>query len=286
MTCRWRDLTSWQLALLLGCGAVSGQLVYPEGTQNFESLSVGQDASALPDFGVIIDAAVPAQFEVVGANDVNGSVGPRGASTRWLRFTDTENAATANGRMYFDPIVAPVDEEYNWQLWVNLEITPPGGANAKPKITIQHRDNASVFQNAWGIEFTDTGANLIVLGIGGSAGSVQLYPLSGATGVGQWVKINLRVRFGSGTIFASANDGPEVSLPINLNGNKKEFRWCYRGEGAGNVMRLLVDDIAVDVLGPPPVPTLSGSGLIVMCVLLAIAAIVAVRRWKPMPVAG
>lgn len=268
------------VVLVLGTAtSVFGQLAFPQGTQNFETLSVGQSIDVLSDFPLIVNES-GAAFTILGADDVNGNMSPRGTSTRWVRVTDTAGGNVQN-RFYSLGIVAPQDMHYEWDFYINLEATPPVSPTVTPKITIQHRDNSNVYQNAWGVEFTGSGANLIVLGIGGVSSSAPLYSLSGPTAVGEWVHLKLRVRFDKNVLSASVNGGNDVKLPINLNGNKRDFRFCYRGEGTGNINRMLIDDVTVVVGGP--IPTITTAGMGVMAVLVLAAAGIVVRRWKRFP---
>jgi len=243
---------------------------FPAGTEDFESFALGTPASAIPDWVVVNDTPGTATFTVV--NDVNGSVTPHGASTKWLRINDTE-AGNVQNRMYSGAVIANVDPtEYGWIFHVNHEIAPPApGAGTRPKLTIQHFDGAA-FANTWGVDFTSTGANLIVLGSGGPAMSAPLYTLASPTGIGDWIKIELRVSFITNQVSARINDGAFVSLPIALNvtADKKVQRFCYRGEGTNNTNRMLVDDISVVVY--TAVPAVSTWGLLILLLLGTTAA--------------
>ncbi len=155
-------------------------------------------------------------------------------------------------RFYSGGIKPASTAAYSWTWYVNLEATPPGGANIKPRLTIQHFDTATFgYSNAWGIELTATGTNLIVTGIGGPAASVAL---SGPLPLGAWTKLSLSADFSAHTVSAALNDGPLVSLPISLvaTGRSNDFRFCYRGEGLGNTNTMLLDDVAVAIVPAPP----------------------------------
>ncbi len=264
------------LALLVT--TVHADVQYPSGTQDFETMNVGDDVGVVGVWFTVNTSAPPELFTVLAADDVLGNPGPRESSTRWLRVTD-QDASNVQNRFYSTPITSPTSQNYQWTYYVNLETTPPGGANTKPKITIQHFDTTA-FANAWGVEFTSTGANLIVLGIGGAASSTPLYGLFGTTGIGQWVKLTLTVDFDGNTVSARVNNGSSTSLPINLSptADEKSFRFCYRGEGSGNAATMLIDDVSVAVgeAIPPrkrPVPAVSdwSKALLVGLVLVALA---------------
>jgi len=247
-------------------------------------LTVGQSLSvALPTWAFVNTSVPASNFTVQVANDWNSIVQPRtgSSSTKWLRSNDTD-AGNVQNRFYSPEIVSQGEDCYHWTWYVQLETTPPGGASdTKPKLTIQHRDGANAFQNAWGIEFTAAGANLIVLGIGGTAASTPFYPLTGATAVGQWVRIDLYADFEANLVKAKVNDGPCVVLPISLTGDQTKFRFCYRGEGTGNIQRLLVDDISVDVGGEcAACPTITSVGIVLMAVLVISAGAIVGRRLR------
>lgn len=270
--------------LLLGLfiSTVRADVQYPSGTQTFETMAVGDDVGVVGAWFTVNDSAPPELFTVLAANDVLGSPTTRGSSTRWLRVKDLD-ARNVQNRFYSTNVTSPAIENYQWTFFVNLETLPPGGADTKPKLTIQHMNAAALpvpaFANAWGIDFTSTGANLIVLGIGGTAASTPLYSYAFPTGIGSWVKLTLTVNFADNTVTASVNNGASATLPINLiaSGDKKLFRFCYRGEGLGNANTMLVDDVSVAVGSaiPPPkasVPAASGWGLVLMTAL-ALAAL-------------
>ncbi|MFN0134904.1 MAG: dockerin type I domain-containing protein [Phycisphaerae bacterium] len=240
-------------------GTVPSLLADPSGTDTFEGVSLGDEVIAMQGYIFINDSA-PGVFTVRAVGDVRGVTAPRPGSTsnRWMRIRDQEPAAVQN-RFYTTDLGNPPGSDYQWTWWINLEETPPAPGNQLPRLTIQHFDNnLAAFANAWGIEFGSAGVNLVVTGIGGAGASAPLYTLVGPTAVGQWVKIELIARFSDNTVAASINDGAEVSLPIGLAGTADEnvFRFCYRGEGAGNVNTMLLDDVTYQTLNvvPPPCP--------------------------------
>jgi hypothetical protein len=253
---------------LSGLGStVRADVGYPAGTQDFETMNVGDDVNTVGDWFTVNTSVPPDLYTVLAADDVLGTPTTRGSSTRWLRVTD-QDAGNVQNRFYSGNVISPAVENYTWTFYINLETIPPGAGATKPKLTIQHMDNATaLFANAWGIEFTSTGANLTVLGIGGTASSTPLYSLASPTGIGDWVKLTLKVNFTANVVSAQFNDGGNVSLPINLvaTGDKKVFRFCYRGEGTGNAQTMLVDDVSVAV--GVPVPAASEWGLVVLSLI-------------------
>lgn len=271
------------LPLVSLASIVRADVGYPSGTQNFETMNVGDNVTSLFDWIFVNTSSPLSLFTVVAADDLLGTPTTRGSSTRWLRVTDRD-AADVQNRFYSIPVSSPAIENYRWTFFVNLEATPPGGSATKPKITIQHLDAAG-FANAWGVEFTSAGANLIVLGIGGTPASSPLYSLVSPTGIANWVKLTLTVNFDGGAVSASVNDGAAVSLPMNLiaTADKKIFRFCYRGEGSGNANTMLIDDVSVAVgaaIPTPGVPTFSAWGMFVLAGLMLTALALRFRRSK------
>lgn len=228
-------------------GVVPSSLVFPCSEQNFESMLYGDEIIAI-DAWSIANTSPPGVFTVRSVRDVNGVTGPRPGSTssQWLRVRDQDNDDVIN-RLDGPIIVGPETNDYAWSLWINLEETPPSGGTAKPGLMIQHRDGA--FADAWGIEFADTGASLVVTGIGGPPASTLLYALAPPTDLGDWVKLTLHVSFDTETIAATVNDGTPATLPIGLSptADPAAFRVSYRGDGDGNVGTMLIDDVAVRV---------------------------------------
>lgn len=270
---------AYALLLAAPVGVAHGDVIYPSDVQTFESMNVGDAVETLSPWFSVNDSIPASLFTVVAADDVLGTPTQHGGSDRWLRIDDQDGGAVQN-RFYSGNVVAPVVENYRWTWDINLEQTPPGGGAVKPKLTIQHFDTTA-FANAWGIEFNDVGARLIVLGIGGVAGSVVLYNYGPGTGIGAWVRLELSVDFTSNMVSARANGGSPVSLPINLSGtaDKKQHRFCYRGEGAGNVNKMLLDDVSVASGDAAPIPAASEWGLVVMALLLTSAATIVRTRF-------
>jgi len=222
---------------------VSSNLTVDGGMQDFEAMSLGDELDAITDWATVNSAPMAGMFTVRSVNDVLGETSARGASTRWLRIRDQDDA-NAN-RFYTSAIDADEQRNYTWTFAINIEEATPAGAATKPRLTVQHAMPG--FVNAWGIEFSDTEASLIVTNDGGDADSVQLYTLASPTGVGDWVTIELSVDFDAMTVQAAANGGEPVSLPIDPDAtiDTTRFRLCYRGEGTGNVITMLLDDISI-----------------------------------------
>lgn len=248
-----KRLCSATFAALIGAASVAfaapNQIVWPSGTQTFEDMALGDDVTTITSW-VVVDTSVTAtDYTIVATDNVNGgaSTGHAAGSTKWLRVTDIDGTAVQN-RFYSAFVAAPSNPaSYVWTFWVNLETAPPatGVGVTLPKLVIQHPVSGTP-ANLWGIEFDSAAASLSVLNAaGGTVASTPLYSIAGPTAVGSWVRIDLTVDFQANTVSAAANSGSPVSLPIAPAGtvDLTQFRFCYRGEGAGNVQRMLVDDV-------------------------------------------
>jgi hypothetical protein len=260
------------IAAVLTDSVVRAQIQYPSGTEDFESMAIGDDVLML-GWPFINESLTQSDFTVRAVQTPTPPLGIN--STRAVRILDVD-AGNVQNRFYSPSIIAPSDQDYVWTFLVRLQATPPGAGASKPRFTIQH--DSGGFANAWGIEFSDTGAHLIVTGIGGTAASTPLYSLASPTGLNQWVRIDLSVNFTSNTVSALVNGASPATLPINLTGDKKFFRFCYRGEGTGNVADMLLDHVSVNVGGTGAVPATSTWGLIVTALLLLATGTIAFNR--------
>ena len=68
---------------------------------------------------------------------------------------------------------------------------------------------------------------------------------------GVWTKVTLAVDFGAGTVSADLNGGTPVSSAIAPSAvvDPSRLRFCYRGEGEGNIATLLLDDMTLGPIG-------------------------------------
>jgi hypothetical protein len=218
------------------------------GTQDFESVSLGDLWTAITGWLIVDTSATPGIYTVRIVNDVMGDTTPRGSSTQWVRIRD-QDAGNVQNRAYSSTVVTPGALDYEWTFLMNVEELPAPAAATNPRLVMQHLDGA--LQNAWGIEIDDAGVNVIVTGIGGTPASTPLYSFGPGVDVGDWVQITITLDFTALTVAASVNGGSPASLPINPAGTVQlnTFRFCFRGEGTGNTSTLLLDDISLSV-GP------------------------------------
>ncbi len=222
-------------------GTTPAGLGVPTGTADFEQVALGDSVEALINWPLIDGGSVDGDFDVRVVGDVEGASGPAPTpgSTRWLRVRDQDGAAA--NRFYSGTLNSGGPFSYELRFFAYLIEVPPVAAPSKPRVTVQHVVNGGGFTNTWGIEFDEAGASLVVLASGGSP---TILPIGG-TGPGAWSEIVLAVDFASSTVSASTVSGASVTAQIAPAGNVDPagLRFCYRGEGAGNVATLLFDDI-------------------------------------------
>eukprot|EP00904_Undaria_pinnatifida_P001934 jgi/Undpi1/11741/HiC_scaffold_37.g14036.m1 len=242
---------------------VPSGFVLPEGTETFESIPLADTPVALVGWNVVDTGTVFGDFELRIVDDIGGArgVGPTPASTQWLRIRD-QDAAGVQNRWYgnFLDTQGPA-QPYTVEFYVQPLELPAASAATKPRFTIQHGTNTGV-TNTWGIELDQSGARLVVLSSGGPPVSVGL----GGAGIGAWTRYRLDVDFAAGTITATSPSITTVqAIAPAANVNPSRLRFCYRGEGVGNVATMLLDDIRIAVgpvasetvrLGSPPNPNL------------------------------
>jgi hypothetical protein len=216
-------------------------IAWPGGAQDFENLTAGDAATRIVDWSIVGGGA---GFTVQAQT---GSARPGSSSVTWLRVEDTD--AAGSNRFYSAYALAPTTPTgYSWTMFVNLETTPPAAGSTRPKLAIQHQTGGGTPLTMWGIELRDTGAFLVTLDASEAViEETFLYPLTGATAVGQWVKLEMTVDFDQGRIFAAFNDNAPVSAPIVVPGTvfAYQFRFCYRGNGTDNIQQLKFDDLTL-----------------------------------------
>jgi hypothetical protein len=224
-------------------GTVTGGLVVPVGSEGLEAVPLGDTSLSLVGWVTVDTGTVGGDFDVRVIGDVQGapSPAPVPGSSRWLRVRDQDGAAVQN-RAYSNFLnTGGVVLPYEMAFHVNPLELPPASAGTRPRIVVQHTVSG-VPTNAFGVEFDAAGADLVVLASAGPAALLPIAPLP----LGGWSRVVLRVDFAAGTVSASVGGSPEVVAPIALAAgfDAGNLRYCYRGEGAGNVATMLLDEIA------------------------------------------
>lgn len=228
-------------------GTVNDPFEGPNASQVFEKPALGDQVTALEGWTM---SGASGRFGVRFACDVSGRSGarPGSSSNRWLRIRDTD---PDGDNAFSSPILAldPV-RGYRCAFYVNQEVAPLA-TGARPTLALQVYKGDGEWADAWGVRFQGSSVEAAVLDGGGNPDSAPLYSLSGATGVGQWVKIVLQLDLANKSLAASANGGKPVTLPIEPAGNPLLLRLAYQGGGAGNMQDMLLDDVAFSPYSPP-----------------------------------
>ncbi len=240
--------------------AVATNFAWPGGSQTFETVSVGDTLNSLTGWTFVDTSAVPNTYTVRTVADSGGSGLPSTGSTRWLRVNDPDGANVQN-LIHSPTVIAPANpNNYSWTWFVYFEQPIAAGAAQFPRMMIQHLDGA--MSDAWGVEFTNTAINLVITAPTGAA-TPSTTTADGAY-FNQWIKLQLSLNFLANTVALSVNNQVPVSQTIAPSGsmNRAQFRWSFRGDGTGNVSRVLVDDIAFSgSTGSPPTISVSSNGV-------------------------
>lgn len=217
-------------------------------TQKFESSPVGNQVSALKGWTM---SAPSGSFSARVVSDVAGAGGPRPGSTsaKWLRIRDTD---PQGDNAFSTPALEPgVQKGYRAVFYVNQEVAPTASGAARPALVLQKDTGTNQWADAWGLRFNSDGLDAAVMSGAGTPSTKRLCPLSGATAVGQWVRVELSADLAGGTLLASVNGGVPQRLPINPTTAPLKLRLTYQGGGSGNTQDMLLDDLELAPWDPP-----------------------------------
>jgi hypothetical protein len=215
------------------------RLVFPYGVQSFDDMRVGDLISEIPGWEFKGDPG----FDAFVANDGPGEKRPGSKSRRWMCVED--QGTGMNEGFHTAPIQAPSPWDYAWNFHMRIEQAPTLGGEM-PAIVIQHTVGGS-FQDAWGIELTDLGANLFLTGNFGTPDSTALFDLADETAVGEWIHVRVVASLEWNRLEAYVNDHLVAVLAINPRASTDVTlqRFAYHGEGLGNTSTVLFDDIGI-----------------------------------------
>ncbi len=232
-------------------GSVTSELSFPSGVQTFEDVFLGDEVEAIAGWSKDDDSPSPGMFTVRCVNDVQGNIVNNLGSSRWLRIHD-QNDADEENSFSTSAMVASAPLNYEFSFFVNVEAM---GGGAAPRLMVQHHDGSD-FADAWGLEFSGGGGNVVVTDMGGFDLSVGVFSLIAPTGLGDWIQVNLGVSFETSTLQVAINGGTPIALPINLDSgaDKQNLRLRFDGSGSGNSSTVLIDDLTV-IFEEPPVAT-------------------------------
>ena len=226
---------------------VPRELDFPRGVQNFEIVSLGDEAFAIVDW-TIDDSSTPGAFTARVVQDVDSDVVPRDDSTRWLRVRD-QDAGDAVNRVSTPVVVSESDVAYAWSFWFQLE-EPPVAGGAAPMFLVEH-DAITGFTGTWGLEIDSEYVSLFVTADGGEPSYARLVHTRDV--VGEWTKVNIDAILIEGYVSATINGRYFDSLPIDPHSfvDPRVFRLSYIGSGEGNTATLLIDDLSLEAEAVP-----------------------------------
>jgi hypothetical protein len=215
-------------------------LGFPYGTQTFEGLR--RDTSITETDQWEQFGAPGSLLGMVTRDGVQGLPRPGTNSRTWLHIQD--NGATAGDELCSRPIQAPQPWDYSWSLALKVERTPVGGGDW-PMLASQHDGNGG-FHDAWGIVFTDTGAELHLTSAFGVADSLTLFSYTDM-GVASWVDLRVLASFETNRLEAFVNGFSVGYLGMNPGPgeNLSRLRLAYHGQGAGAITEVLIDDVVL-----------------------------------------
>ncbi|MBI5155585.1 hypothetical protein HZA57_10150 [Candidatus Poribacteria bacterium] len=230
-------------------------------TESFENAANGTSVNqAFASWSIVTDD--PANYTATISTSPSGHTNQAAGSTRWLTITDNHNAAGVQDRTYSPPIAPPSGMdvvEYTMSWRADVQATVAGTAALA---IVQHFETGSgSFKNVGGIEFTNSGANAIVIGTDnsgiGKAGATDrmtLYNYGDAGGFAQntWVPVSFTLDFRTGELTASATgtDGStnvsQTLTTLSLQGGEiNNFRFCIRGTDTGNTSTISYDNLSL-----------------------------------------
>ena len=224
-------------------GTLASGIVVPSGFANFENAELGDTWEAFIDWPFVDGGTVAGDFDVRVIGDVDGSTTnvPVAGSTQWMRVRDQD--AVAANRFYTEFLNSGGPQSYELRCFVNPLELPPASAASKPRLTVQHRRTDNSIATMWGVELDATGASLVVLSAGGTPSTTPI----GSLPSGVWTEFVLAIDFDDLTATATVGAN-SVSAPIlpEATVDPAQPRFCYRGEGAGNVATLLLDELGFE----------------------------------------
>jgi hypothetical protein len=222
-------------------------LAFPYGVERFHVTHIGD---SVQDIGWgYATGTDEGSFETVIVRSPNKVPRNGSNSTTWLRIEDTSDAADLNG-FTSRVLGSPGTWDYSWTFNVRVETAPAAGAVEWPTLAIQHDGNAS-WQDIWGVELTDTGANLFLTDFGGRADSAPLFSYDFPTDVGDWVEIRMVVDISRLQLHGYVNGDLAAELKINPHFKGLALdrqRLIYDASGIGNAGTVLLDDVVIQYI--------------------------------------
>ncbi|MBX7244220.1 MAG: hypothetical protein K1X53_01905 [Candidatus Sumerlaeaceae bacterium] len=247
--------------------AADSNLLWPNGSENFENAVIGTQVNSAITSWSVVAGSVPANYTPLIASTPAGHPNQAAGSTRWLTVTDTDNSAAANGRTYTNSIIVPgagTVSKYNFNFRMDVQSVGTTG----PLLISQHINGSSTYVNVAGLEVTSVGLGLIIVGTddggAGKAGAstrTTLYNFADSGGFGQnaWIPVQYEIDLAGGLLKGTATGTDNVTVKnAQISGlalqsvNAKDFRFCIRGNGSGNVSTISFDNIVLQGTETPP----------------------------------
>ncbi len=236
-------------------------LAWPSGDESFEMAALGTSVDlAFQNWSIVTND--PVNYTATISDQPAGATNQAGGSSRWLRVVDAHDENSVQDRVYSPAITVPSGEvpaSYTFGARLNVESTAAG---TKGRVITQHFNTGTgQFASIGGIEYTDTGVNVVILGAGegnGTAGSTITVPLysygdAGGFAKGSWVPVEFSIDFDTHHIHATATgtDGTTtksaMAMGLDLQGaiNLNSFRFCIRNHGTGNTSTASYDNVTL-----------------------------------------
>lgn len=242
--------------------AAGTNLVWPSGSENFERSVLDEDVvDAFANWTIV----TPSASYTAKLNAPPADPGVDATSNRALVVTDTD---TAGSNRVYPPEISPSSgnvDTYFFEAKVDVQSIAAG---TTALFIAQHHTGAS-FANVGGLEFTDSGVNLIILGtddsgIGKAGPSTRqaLYSYTDTTlGQDNWVTLKFEIDFETNSVNGTATgSNGSTTFTNSLSGialqgatpNPNRFRACLRNNAVGSQSTIAYDNLSfAGVLAPP-----------------------------------
>lgn len=233
---------------------------WPTGTETFENAPLGASVADAFEGWTLVGGSedYTATIEEEPASDP----GQETASTRWLTVVDDDPGG--ENRLY-PPAVSATETVASYTFTWRMNVQSVGG---NPFLLVsQHM--APAFSNLGGLEVSDTGVDVILLGTDdggiGKSGATERVPLysyadTGGFGMDNWVTVSFTVDVTNGELTgeATGSDGATTTdatisgLDLQNGADPGEFRWCMRNNTTGSVSVVSYDHLSLTGTGAPP----------------------------------
>lgn len=242
--------------------AAATNLIWPGGSEPFENALVGTSVDAAFTSWVIAVGG-PTYTAVISQSPV-GHPGQAVGSTRWLTVTDADAASAS--RVYSPGIILSSGTvgRYTFSSHVDIQSIAAGSTFL---IVGQNASSPTPFSNVGGLEITDSGVNVIILGaadggIGKAGATVRTLLVNftdpGGFGLNNWVQLGFTIDFDAGEVRGTAT-GSNGTTTVNqtLAGlvlqvpSPNEFRWCIRNNAAGSTSVVSYDNVVFSGVASP-----------------------------------